>query len=55
MVRDETRLSAFAWQLTDAIPLKVTGPTLGGGGADVAIEEGVLSCGRRDQLSINCD
>ena len=41
---DETHQKVQAWELSGAIPLKYTGPTLAGkGGADVAMEEIVIS------------
>jgi phage tail-like protein len=41
---DETHQKVQAWELSGTIPLKYSGPTLAGkGGADVAMEEVVLS------------
>ncbi len=43
-LQDETHKKVQAWELSGAIPLKYTGPTLAGkGGADVAMEEIVIS------------
>ncbi|SRR6266568_495044 len=43
-LQDENHKRVQAWVLSGAIPLKYTGPTLAGkGGADVAMEEVVLS------------
>lgn len=37
--------SVMTWELTNAVPMKYTGPTLNAkGGTDVAIEELVLAC-----------
>src|SRR5262245_53891006 len=39
-LQDETHTKVQAWELSGAIPLKYTGPTLAGkGGGDVAMEE----------------
>lgn len=35
---------AVSWSLTNARPLKYTGPTLNGKGTDIAVEELVLAC-----------
>ena len=44
-LRDESGEEvAVAWTLTNARPLKYTGPTLNGNGTDIAIEELVLAC-----------
>lgn len=44
-LRDETgETVAVSWELTNARPLKYTGPTLNGNGTDIAIEELVLAC-----------
>jgi phage tail-like protein len=37
------------WKLTNARPMKYTGPTLTGKGTDVAVEELALACERIDQ------
>ena len=37
------------WKLTNARPIKYTGPSLNGKGNDVAVEELVLACERIDQ------
>lgn len=43
----EDRIStAFEWKLTNARPMKYTGPSLNGKGTDVAVEELVLACER---------
>ncbi len=39
---------AQEWKLTNARPMKYTGPSLNGKGTDVAIEELVLACERID-------
>lgn len=39
---------AQEWKLTNARPIKYTGPSLNGKGTDVAIEELVLACERID-------
>jgi phage tail-like protein len=41
--RDATGRPVISWRLSDASPKKYTGPTLGGKGSDVAIEELILS------------
>jgi phage tail-like protein len=47
---DETRQNPVQeWVLTDAVPIKLTGPTFSGKGTDVAIEELVLAAERIDQ------
>lgn len=44
-LRDETGENvAVEWTLTNARPLKYTGPTLNGNGTEIAIEELVLAC-----------
>jgi phage tail-like protein len=47
---DEAHTQAvMTWKLTNALPMKYTGPTLNAkGGTDVAIEELVLSCEKID-------
>jgi phage tail-like protein len=42
-LRDETGKSVMSWRLSNTSPKKYTGPTLGGKGNDLAIEELVLS------------
>jgi phage tail-like protein len=43
-LRSEDRESdAMRWKLTNAVPIKYTGPALNGKGTDVAVEELVLS------------
>lgn len=39
---------AATWKLTNARPIKYTGPSLSGKGTDVAVEELVLACERID-------
>lgn len=39
---------ATEWKLTNARPMKYTGPSLNGKGTDVAVEELVLACERID-------
>lgn len=39
---------AQEWKLTNARPIKYTGPSLNGKGTDVAVEELVLACERLD-------
>lgn len=44
ILRSEDReTEAMKWKLTNAVPIKYTGPALNGKGTDVAIEELVLS------------
>jgi len=44
-LRDESGENvAVSWALTNARPLKYTGPTLNGNGTDIAVEELVLAC-----------
>lgn len=46
-LRTEDRTAvAMTWKLTNARPIKYTGPSLNGKGTDLAIEELVLSCER---------
>jgi phage tail-like protein len=40
--------TAMEWKLTNARPIKYTGPTFDGTGSDVALEELVLACERID-------
>jgi phage tail-like protein len=50
-LQDEAHQSVASWQLTNAMPLKWTGPTLSAkGGGDVAMEELVLSVEKIDYL-----
>lgn len=44
---DHTEI-AQEWKLTNARPIKYTGPSLNGKGTDVAVEELVLACERID-------
>jgi phage tail-like protein len=47
---DEARTKAVQkWVLTNARPIKYTGPSLSGKGGEVAIEELVLACEKLDQ------
>ncbi len=46
---EDRTTQAQAWKLSNARPLKYTGPTLSGVGGDVAVEELVLSCERIEQ------
>ena len=47
---DETRTNPVQeWVLTNAVPIKINGPTFSGKGTDVAIEELVLAAERIDQ------
>lgn len=44
-LQDETRTETIqSWKLSEARPIKYTGPALNGKGNDVAIEELVLAC-----------
>lgn len=43
VLRDEAGNPVQTWKLINAWPVKYTGPTLGGHGGDVAIEELILS------------
>jgi phage tail-like protein len=43
VLRNEAGNPVQSWKLTNAKPRKYTGPTLGGSGNDVAIEELTLS------------
>lgn len=40
---------AQSWKLTNARPIKYTGPTMSGAGTELAIEELVVACERIDQ------
>jgi phage tail-like protein len=46
LMSEDRATTAMTWKLTNARPLKYTGPTLDGKGTDVAIEELVLACER---------
>ncbi len=48
MLSEDRATVAMAWQLSNARPMKYTGPTLNGTGTDVAVEELVLACERID-------
>jgi phage tail-like protein len=48
LMSEDRATTAMTWKLTNARPLKYTGPTLDGKGTDVAIEELVLACERID-------
>jgi phage tail-like protein len=49
LMGEDRTTQAQAWKLSNARPLKYTGPTLSGVGGDVAVEELVLSCERIEQ------
>lgn len=48
LLSEDRTTVAVEWQLSNARPLKYTGPTLSGAGTEVAIEELVLACERID-------
>lgn len=48
LLSEDRATVAAEWQLSNARPLKYTGPTLSGAGTEVAIEELVLACERID-------
>jgi phage tail-like protein len=48
LVSEDRSTVAMTWKLTNARPLKYTGPSLNGKGTDVAVEELVLACERID-------
>jgi len=48
LLSEDRETTAQQWVLTDARPIKYTGPALNGKGTDVAIEELVLACERID-------
>lgn len=48
LLSEDRATVAVEWQLSNARPLKYTGPTLSGAGTEVAIEELVLACERID-------
>jgi phage tail-like protein len=50
MPEDHSQPPAQEWKLTNARPIKYTGPALTGKGTDVAMEELVLACERIDIL-----
>jgi len=49
LLGEDRTTQAQAWKLSNARPLKYTGPTLSGVSGDVAVEELVLSCERIEQ------
>lgn len=49
LLAEDRVTAAQTWELTHARPMKYTGPTLSGAGAESAIEELVLSCERITQ------
>ena len=48
LLSEDRSSTAMEWKLTNARPMKYTGPSLNGKGTDVAVEELVLSCERID-------
>lgn len=48
MLQNEEHQPVMTWKLTNARPIKYTGPSLSGKGTDLAIEELVLACERID-------
>ncbi len=48
LLSEDRSATAMEWKLTNARPMKYTGPSLNGKGTDVAVEELVLSCERID-------
>lgn len=44
LLSEDRKTTAQSWKLTNARPMKFTGPSLTGKGTDVAIEELVVSC-----------
>ena len=49
LLSEDRSAVAMTWKLTNARPMKYTGPSLNGKGTDIAIEELVLACERIDQ------
>ena len=49
LLAEDRVTQAQSWKLSNARPLKYTGPTLSGAGGDIAVEELVLSCERCEQ------
>ncbi|WP_110240077.1 phage tail protein [Nocardioides gilvus] len=49
LLAEDRTTQAQVWQLSNARPLKYTGPTLSGAGGEVAVEELVLACERIEQ------
>ena len=48
LLSEDRSTTAQTWKLTNARPIKYTGPPLNGKGTDVAIEELVMACERID-------
>ncbi|MCI0394370.1 MAG: phage tail protein [Chloroflexi bacterium] len=46
LLSEDRTTTAMVWKLTNARPMKYTGPALNGKGTDVAVEELVLACER---------
>ncbi len=46
LLSEDRTAAALEWKLTNARPMKYTGPSLNGKGTDVAVEELVLACER---------
>ncbi|MCB8983627.1 MAG: phage tail protein [Ardenticatenaceae bacterium] len=46
LLSEDRSATAMEWKLTNARPMKYTGPSLNGKGTDVAVEELVLACER---------
>jgi phage tail-like protein len=46
LLSEDRTATAMEWKLTNARPMKYTGPSLNGKGTDVAVEELVLACER---------
>lgn len=49
LLSEDRKTVAQTWELSNARPMKYTGPTLSGAGGEVAVEELVLSCERITQ------
>jgi len=48
LLSEDRSATAMEWKLSNARPMKYTGPSLNGKGTDVAVEELVLACERID-------
>lgn len=49
LLSEDRSTVAMSWKLTNARPMKYTGPTMSGTGSEIAVEELVLACERIDQ------
>jgi phage tail-like protein len=49
LMSEDRSAVAIEWKLTNARPIKYTGPTLSGTSTEIAVEEMVLACERIDQ------